>query len=53
MGLRRDFIKIPLSAAVAGKNSYRPAVSRKAQAKYASQFPSINLFTVDQIYSRK
>ena len=33
---------------IAGKNFYRPAVSEKAKAKYAKQFPKINLFTVDQ-----
>src|SRR3954469_4204904 len=27
---------------IIGKNFYRPAVSQKAQAKYASQFPKIN-----------
>jgi sulfate/thiosulfate transport system substrate-binding protein len=33
---------------IIGKNFYRPAVSQKAQAKYAKQFPKINLFTIDQ-----
>jgi len=33
---------------IAGKNFYRPAVSTKAQAKYAKQFPKLNLFTIDQ-----
>ncbi len=33
---------------IAGKHFYRPAVSAKAQAKYARQFPKLNLFTVDQ-----
>jgi sulfate transport system substrate-binding protein len=33
---------------IAGKNFYRPAVSQKAQAKYAKQFPKLNLFTIDQ-----
>jgi ABC-type sulfate transport system substrate-binding protein len=33
---------------IAGKNFYRPAVSEKAKAKYAKQFPKINLFTIDQ-----
>src|SRR6478672_842234 len=33
---------------IIGKNFYRPAVSPKAQAKYAKQFPKINLFTIDQ-----
>jgi sulfate transport system substrate-binding protein len=33
-----------------GKNFYRPAVSAKAQAKYAAQFPKLNLFTIDQAF---
>ena len=33
---------------IAGKNFYRPAVSEKAKAKYASQFPKIKLFTIDE-----
>ena len=33
---------------IIGRNFYRPAVSPKAQAKYAKQFPKINLFTIDQ-----
>jgi sulfate transport system substrate-binding protein len=33
---------------IIGKNFYRPVVSEKAQAKYAKQFPKLNLFTVDQ-----
>jgi sulfate/thiosulfate transport system substrate-binding protein len=35
---------------IAGKNFYRPAVSQKAQAKYAKQFPKIDLFTIDQAF---
>ena len=35
---------------IAGKNFYRPAVSAKAIAKYASQFPKLNLFTIDQAF---
>lgn len=35
---------------IAGKNFYRPAVSQKAIAKYASQFPKLNLFTIDQAF---
>ena len=35
---------------IAGKNFYRPAVSQKAQAKYANQFPKLNLFTIDQAF---
>lgn len=33
---------------IAGKNFYRPAVSKKAIDKYAKQFPKLNLFTIDQ-----
>jgi sulfate/thiosulfate transport system substrate-binding protein len=32
-----------------GKHFYRP-ISPKAQAKYAKQFPKINLFTIDQAF---
>ena len=35
---------------IAGKNFYRPAVSQKAQTKYAKQFPKLNLFTIDQAF---
>jgi len=35
---------------IIGKNFYRPAVSQKAQAKYAKQFPRLNLFTIDQAF---
>ena len=35
---------------IAGKNFYRPAVSTKAQAKYAKQFPKLNLFTIEQAF---
>jgi sulfate/thiosulfate-binding protein len=35
---------------IAGRNFYRPAVSQKAQAKYAKQFPKLNLFTIDQAF---
>ena len=34
---------------IAGKNFYRP-ISPKAQAKYAKQFPKINLFTIEQAF---
>ena len=33
---------------IIGRNFYRPAVSQKAQLKYAKQFPKLNLFTVEQ-----
>jgi sulfate transport system substrate-binding protein len=35
---------------IAGKHFYRPAVSQKAQAKYAKRFPKLPLFTVDQAF---
>jgi sulfate transport system substrate-binding protein len=35
---------------IIGKNFYRPAASKAAQAKYAKQFPKIALFTVDQAF---
>jgi sulfate/thiosulfate-binding protein len=34
---------------IAGKNFYRP-ISAKAQAKYAKQFPRLNLFTIEQAF---
>ena len=34
---------------IAGKNFYRPT-SAKAQAKYAKQFPKLNLVTIDQAF---
>jgi sulfate/thiosulfate-binding protein len=35
---------------IIGRNFYRPAVSQKAQAKYARQFPKIRLFTIDEAF---
>jgi sulfate/thiosulfate transport system substrate-binding protein len=35
---------------IAGKNFYRPAVSEKARARYARQFPKLNLFTIDEAF---
>ncbi len=35
---------------LAGKHFWRSAVSAKAQAKYASQFPRLNLFTIDRTF---
>jgi len=35
---------------IAGKNFYRPAMSDKAKAKYASQFPKIKPFTIDEAF---
>jgi sulfate transport system substrate-binding protein len=34
---------------IAGRNYYRP-ISDKAKAKYASQFPKLTLFTIDQAF---
>jgi sulfate transport system substrate-binding protein len=33
---------------IAGKNFYRPAVSDKARAKYAKQFPKLSLFSIGE-----
>ena len=35
---------------IIGKHFYRPAVSQKAQARYAKQFPRLPLFTIDQAF---
>jgi sulfate/thiosulfate-binding protein len=35
---------------IIGRNFYRPAVSKAAQAKYARQFPKLNLFTIDEAF---
>ncbi len=35
---------------IIGKNFYRPAISAKAQARYADQFPKLKLFTIDQAF---
>jgi sulfate/thiosulfate-binding protein len=35
---------------IIGKHFYRPAASTKAQAKYAKQFPKLELFTIDQAF---
>ena len=35
---------------IAGKNFYRPAISKTAQAKYAKKFPAIPLFTIEQAF---
>jgi sulfate/thiosulfate transport system substrate-binding protein len=35
---------------IAGQNFYRPAISVKAQAKYAKHFPKLNLFTIEQAF---
>ena len=35
---------------IAGKNFYRPAISEKAKAKYAHQFPKIKLFAIEEAF---
>jgi sulfate transport system substrate-binding protein len=35
---------------IIGRHFYRPAVSQQAQAKYAKQFPKLNLFTIEQAF---
>lgn len=35
---------------IAGKHFYRPAVSETAKAKYAAQFPQVNLITIDEVF---
>jgi sulfate transport system substrate-binding protein len=35
---------------IVGRHFYRPAVSAKAQAKYAGQFPQLALFTIAQAF---
>ncbi len=35
---------------IAGRHFYRPAVSDKAKAKYARQFPKLHLFTIDEAF---
>ncbi|WP_374408410.1 sulfate ABC transporter substrate-binding protein [Hydrogenophaga sp.] len=35
---------------IIGKNFYRPVISAKAQAKYAKQFPKLNLFKIDDAF---
>jgi len=35
---------------IIGKNFYRSAVSKTAQAKHGKQFPKLNLFTIDEAF---
>ena len=35
---------------IAARNFYRPAVSQTARARYAKQFPALNLFTIDEAF---
>ena len=43
------YLYSPEGQDIAGKNFYRP-IDPKAQAKYARQFPKIELFTIDKVF---
>ena len=44
-----DYLYTPEGQDIAGRNFYRPRLD-SAVAKYASQFPRINLFTIDAVF---
>lgn len=44
-----DFLYTDEGQDIAGKNFYRPR-SAKAVAKYESQFPKVNLFSIDEVF---
>ncbi|MFY9480235.1 MAG: sulfate ABC transporter substrate-binding protein [Aquabacterium sp.] len=44
-----EYLYSPEGQDIAGKNFYRP-MDAKAAAKYAKQFPKINLFTIDDVF---
>lgn len=44
-----EYLYSPVGQDIAGKNYYRP-VDPDAIAKYRSQFPSIDLFTIDEVF---
>lgn len=44
-----EYLYSPVGQDLAGKNFYRP-VSAEAQAKYAHQFPDLELFTIDEVF---
>jgi len=44
-----DYLYSDEGQEIAAKNFYRP-ISAKAQAKYAKQFPKLNLFSIDQAF---
>ena len=44
-----DYLYTDEGQDIAGKNFYRP-ISPKAAAKYAKQFPKINLVTIDKAF---
>jgi sulfate transport system substrate-binding protein len=44
-----DFLYSPEGQEIAARNYYRPR-SKEVAAKYASQFPQLTLFTVDEVF---
>jgi len=44
-----EYLYSPEGQDIAGKNYYRP-IDPAAQAKYARQFPKVNLFTIDEVF---
>ncbi len=44
-----EYLYSPQGQDIAGQNYYRP-IDAKAAAKYATQFPKVNLFTIDQVF---
>jgi sulfate transport system substrate-binding protein len=44
-----QFWYTPEAQEIAAKNYYRP-IDAKISAKYASQFPKVNLFTIDEVF---
>ncbi|HWC60311.1 MAG TPA: sulfate ABC transporter substrate-binding protein [Verrucomicrobiae bacterium] len=44
-----EFLYTPEGQEIAAKNFYRPRLQEVAQ-KYASQFPKLNLFTIDELF---
>ena len=44
-----EYLYSPEGQDIAGKNYYRP-IDAAAAAKYAKQFPKVNLFTVDEVF---
>jgi sulfate transport system substrate-binding protein len=45
-----QFLYTEVGQDIIGKHYYRPAVSEAAKAKYAGQFPKINLVTIDEVF---
>jgi sulfate transport system substrate-binding protein len=44
-----EYLYSPEGQEIAAKNFYRP-IDPKVAAKYAKQFPKIDLFTVDEVF---